>query len=602
MCQDDGAPTLAHPPRPPAVSLPQSLELIRPSASDRTTSDPAPEPPDATLAPQPAIPSDAIAQPVTLTTLNTRGMHTSLVDLLHTMERTQPDILSLTETKHSHIKSIWRHTLTGYKLVHHPPPLNPDTGRRSGGVILAIRTSHYRSITQLSAPEALRPHLAAAVLTPYIGSPTLVIGAYMPQLNTPDSRNIYSDTIAWILQTVRSYKNSTGVQSYVGGDFQATTAPDSRSYHELLHPLTDELQHLTNPRNCTYQPANTPIDHWFVGKQQSPETILHPKQRIITSAYSDHSSLSVQVPPKATGLYVRACTNTQPTPQQTADRLKFVLPLTEHHLAQYRCGNAQLHESARTLQDRLNHAELEASITTHDVDSICQELLELLQQHYDLAATIWPTIRHPQQQKTTTTSASTPPGTKTGLPLSRADRRQMDRLTSLRNHCHNLARRYEDEEQITHDTAFESLQQQARTTLQLQLDDLDPQPLSFREIKTTCKKQLAELLRRAGKKARDIKLEKNNKSYDANPKLFHKAIKTAAGLLPKSKDQPKLRAVHQPHTNEPSTDPATVLRTVQDHFAKELQRTTPDDMDSPPWENPENPDNYTLATNSYGSS
>ena len=106
MCQDDGAPTLAHPPRPPAVSLPQSLELIRLSASDRTTSDPAPEPPDATLAPQPAIPSDAIAQPVTLTTLNTRGMHTSLVDLLHTMERTQPDILSLTETKHSHIKSI----------------------------------------------------------------------------------------------------------------------------------------------------------------------------------------------------------------------------------------------------------------------------------------------------------------------------------------------------------------------------------------------------------------------------------------------------------------------------------------------------------------
>jgi hypothetical protein len=45
-------------------------------------------------------------------TLNTRGMHTTIVDLQNILT-THPDphIIALTETKHRNIKSIWRQTL-----------------------------------------------------------------------------------------------------------------------------------------------------------------------------------------------------------------------------------------------------------------------------------------------------------------------------------------------------------------------------------------------------------------------------------------------------------------------------------------------------------
>jgi len=49
---------------------------------------------------------------ITALTLNTMGMHTTIIDLqalLHT--QTKPTIIALTETKHKHNKSIWRHIL-----------------------------------------------------------------------------------------------------------------------------------------------------------------------------------------------------------------------------------------------------------------------------------------------------------------------------------------------------------------------------------------------------------------------------------------------------------------------------------------------------------
>jgi hypothetical protein len=55
-------------------------------------------------------------------TFNTRGMHNTILDLHRILNsKHKPTIINLTETKHSHIKSIWRDTLKDYKLTHTHP-------------------------------------------------------------------------------------------------------------------------------------------------------------------------------------------------------------------------------------------------------------------------------------------------------------------------------------------------------------------------------------------------------------------------------------------------------------------------------------------------
>jgi hypothetical protein len=46
-------------------------------------------------------------------------MHNTILDLHHTLNsKHKPTIINLTETKHKHIKSIWRDILKDYKLTH----------------------------------------------------------------------------------------------------------------------------------------------------------------------------------------------------------------------------------------------------------------------------------------------------------------------------------------------------------------------------------------------------------------------------------------------------------------------------------------------------
>jgi hypothetical protein len=61
-------------------------------------------------------------------------------------------ILHLTETKHSHIKSIWREVLKGYKLIHTHPTLDPTTNKISGGITLAARRDTYKEVTAIPTP------------------------------------------------------------------------------------------------------------------------------------------------------------------------------------------------------------------------------------------------------------------------------------------------------------------------------------------------------------------------------------------------------------------------------------------------------------------
>ena len=83
--------------------------------------------------------------PIKAVTFNTRGMHTTVLDLHNLLNtQTKSTIIHLTETKHNRIKTIWRQTLKDYKLLHTCPRLDPTTNRRSGGNILVARRDTYK--------------------------------------------------------------------------------------------------------------------------------------------------------------------------------------------------------------------------------------------------------------------------------------------------------------------------------------------------------------------------------------------------------------------------------------------------------------------------
>jgi hypothetical protein len=86
-------------------------------------------------------------------------------------------ILHLTETKHNHIKSIWREALKEYKLIHTHPTLDPTTNRRSGGTILAARRDTYKEVTRIPIPPHIGDYISASTLTPYDGSLIIAISA-----------------------------------------------------------------------------------------------------------------------------------------------------------------------------------------------------------------------------------------------------------------------------------------------------------------------------------------------------------------------------------------------------------------------------------------
>jgi len=104
-------------------------------------------------------------------------MHTTIIDLQNVLtNQPDPHIIALTETKHHHIKSIWRQTLRNYKLVYNPSLCDKHTKRCSGGTILAIHKNAYSTIKPLHIPP-YQPYLAIALLTPKAGSDILAIAA-----------------------------------------------------------------------------------------------------------------------------------------------------------------------------------------------------------------------------------------------------------------------------------------------------------------------------------------------------------------------------------------------------------------------------------------
>jgi len=198
-------------------------------------------------------------------------MHSTVVDIVRLLEHSNisPDILSLTETKHTHINSLWRNILHDFKILHYPPQVNPDTRKPSGGTALAVKKSSFRTTCAIDVPKDLRSHLVAAIITPHAGTPIIAISVYMPQLRESRQKlDLYWTILKWIIITCNdTHKDKV---PYVGGDFQATSSTVSHSFHPILKALTiSGFFPLNDPNTPTFQPADTPIDHWLSSKAET---------------------------------------------------------------------------------------------------------------------------------------------------------------------------------------------------------------------------------------------------------------------------------------------------------------------------------------------
>ncbi len=86
--------------------------------------------------------------------------------------------------------------------------------------------------------------------------------------------------------------------------------------------------------------------------------------------------------------------------------------------------------------------------------------------------------------------------------------------------------------------------------------------------------------------------KKEDTLYKNSPKRYHANLKISAGLQPRAKDQPNLATVRDPKTKEITSQPQAIIDTVQTYYEQEHSRTTPDNLQKPPWQNPSNQDPY----------
>ena len=128
---------------------------------------------------------------------------------------------------------------------------------------------------------------------------------------------------------------------------------------------------------------------------------------------------------------------------------------------------------------------------------------------------------------------------------------------------------------------------QATEVLQL------PDPPKLEDIPALCNKDMATIINKANHKLVDSLRKKEDQLYKKRPKSYHNNLKTAAGLQPNVKDQPKHDAMRDPATNDFTTHPPQIINILQTHFEKDHSRNTPDHIPPPPWQNPLNPDPYT---------
>jgi len=226
-------------------------------------------------------------------------MHTTILDLQNILAtQTPPQIIALTETKHRHIKSTWRHALKGYKLVHNPSLYNKHTKRCSGGAIIATDTNTYINIEPYLIPPHLQHHIAMTLLTPKAGSKLLAISICMPQHNNNQGIKTYKEALQWLTKTLTEDLPNAAV--ILGGDLQATPSVGHPSYHQALGLFCTctSLGSLGDPCTPTFTPTNSPLDHWLIRLPTTDRDSVydHAYTTPIQTTYCDHRAITTSIP------------------------------------------------------------------------------------------------------------------------------------------------------------------------------------------------------------------------------------------------------------------------------------------------------------------
>jgi hypothetical protein len=98
-------------------------------------------------------------------------------------------------------------------------------------------------------------------------------------------------------------------------------------------------------------------------------------------------------------------------------------------------------------------------------------------------------------------------------------------------------------------------------------------------LKTKAHKQFSKaigtIVRKSSTTLCDKRREKENKSYDKSPTYYHKNLKISAGMLPRTRDRPRVTALINPKTEAIHTSPKEVINLVTTYYIKKKERATP---------------------------
>jgi hypothetical protein len=109
-----------------------------------------------------------------------------------------------------------------------------------------------------------------------------------------------------------------------------------------------------------------------------------------------------------------------------------------------------------------------------------------------------------------------------------------------------------------------------------------PDTPKLKAIPSLYHKATASIISNANHKLMDMIRIKEDSLYKKSPKRYHADLKTAAGFQPRAMDQPNLAPTRDPDTLEITSNPQTIVETIQSHYEREHARTTPDTIPAPP--------------------
>ena len=166
------------------------------------------------------------------------------------------------------------------------------------------------------------------------------------------------------------------------------------------------------------------------------------------------------------------------------------------------------------------------TVTTDQIDYAAAQVMTIIHENHDIATHIWP-METPRQYISTITQLKP--------PISKAGRRQIGRLVKLRNECNKTTKLY-----------LETSTDHARTPMHI-IEKittlLNPaKPISTFEAHKQCNKAKGTIVRQASNTLTEKLRDKENISYGKIPKQYHNILKIGAGLLPRSRDQPRVHA------------------------------------------------------------